>query len=208
MKKKVKILNNHSLKVGQDIYDKTNSRVRVEYIGYLNNIEKKKETLVEKEENVEREERKKKLMIEDDKLREQNAREFLIEEDKKKKRNIGFTRRCNVKPAYKTFLQEVIFQEIFQSNIQKFPNERQWKKIFYRFLDSYEKNYKIQNQLRKIEYDIFEHIKIDVEKKSGQWEGTSYQNKIADERVATAIRSSFKSYEKLSIRRDGQFFIF
>ena len=208
MKQKGKILNNHSQKVGQDIYDISNSRVRVEYVEYLNRIEKKKENYVKKRKNVEREERKRKMEIADEELRKQNAKDFLDEEDRRRKRNVVFSKRCKVKPADKTFLQKLVFCEIFDSKIRKFPKERKWKKIFYRFLDTYEKKKKIQNELRRIEFNIFEHIKMDVERKTGRWKGSNEQNKIADEKIASAIRSSFKSYEKWGVRRDGQFFIF
>ena len=208
MKQKVKILNNHSQKVGQDIYDITNSRVRVEYVEYLNKIESKKNKVVKKRIDIEREERKKNMILADEKLREKNARNFLIQEEKKRKQNVRFTNRCNVKPDQKSFLQDIIFKELFNSRIQKFPKEKDWKKIFYRFLDSYEKDGKIKNKLRTVELEIFHHIKIDVEKKTGNWMGTKHQNNIADRKVASAIRSSFKSYEKMGVRRDGQFFLF
>ena len=138
MKRKGKILNNHSQKVGQNIYDITNSRVRVEYIGYLNNMEKQNKKFLKLKKNKEREQRKKLMELEDAKLREKHAREFLEKEQLRRKQNVGFTKRCNVRPADKVILQNLFFKKVFGNKIQKFPNESKWKKLFYRFLDTCE----------------------------------------------------------------------
>ena len=203
MKSKGRILNNHSQKVGQDIYDITNSRIRVEYVGFMEKIEKKKGSDKKVEKNYEREERKKQMEMEDEELRLEHAKQFLESEDIKRKRNLGFHKRCNVRPNDKTLLQKAVFKDIFNSKVQKFPNENDWKSLFYRYIDS-DGNL----ELKRIEFDIFQHIKIDVESYTGKWNGSVEQNKLADKKIAAAIRSSFKSYEKLGIRRDGQFFKF
>ena len=81
--------------------------------------------------------------------------------------------------------------------------------MFYRFLDGYEKKEHIRKQLLDIEIDIFESIRGDIEKELGvKWSGSKTQNRLADEKVATVIKSSFFSYDKQGKHPHGKFFIF
>ena len=85
----------------------------------------------------------------------------------------------------------------------------QWKKRFYRFLDTYSKNDTLRKDLINIEEAIFEKIRIDVEGELNyKWTGSKLENQKADLKIASAIKASFRSYEKQGRRRDGTFFIF
>ena len=84
-----------------------------------------------------------------------------------------------------------------------------WKKLFYRFLDSYEENQETKERLNSIENEMFQHIKPKVEADLNQkWSGSKVQNSLADLKIADSIKSSFKSYEKQGVRPDGHFFEF
>ena len=63
--------------------------------------------------------------------------------------------------------------------------------------------------LKRIDREMFEHIKPMVEKKLNEnWFGSKEQNSVADFKIAESIRSSFRSYEKQGVRPDGHFFEF
>ena len=51
------------------------------------------------------------------------------------------------------------------------------------------------DELRAIEEELFETIKGNVEKVTRSWIGSVEQNRMADQKIATLIRNSFKSYE-------------
>ena len=69
-----------------------------------------------------------------------------------------------------------------------------WKKIFYRAVDSAGNQDSVD--LRDIEEDMFRKTKVDVVNATGPWIGSSEQNKMADLKISTFVRNSFKSYEK------------
>ena len=50
--------------------------------------------------------------------------------------------------------------------------------------------------LRDIEEDMFRKTKVDVVNATGPWIGSSEQNKMADLKISTFVRNSFKTYEK------------
>ena len=43
---------------------------------------------------------------------------------------------------------------------------------------------------------MFRKTKVDVVNATGPWIGSSEQNKMADLKISTFVRNSFKSYEK------------
>ena len=51
------------------------------------------------------------------------------------------------------------------------------------------------DEIRAIEEELFETIKGNVEKVTSSWIGSIEQNRMADQKIATLIRNSFKSYE-------------
>ena len=68
-----------------------------------------------------------------------------------------------------------------------------WKTIFYRVVDSQADE--DGDEIRAIEEELFETIKGNVEKVTSSWIGSIEQNRMADQKIATLIRNSFKSYE-------------
>ena len=53
------------------------------------------------------------------------------------------------------------------------------------------------NQLREIEEKSFlEFAKEEVENETGQWVGSKVQNRLADNKISSSIKQSFKNYEK------------
>ena len=93
----------------------------------------------------------------------------------------------------------------FTSNY--FLDDKEWKRKFYRFVDSYQGEDMMK--LREIESDIFQGIKAEIAKDyGGQWTGCELQNRMADEKIASCIKASFRSYEKQGLRPHGHFFKF
>ena len=83
-----------------------------------------------------------------------------------------------------------------------------WKKLLYRFIDSNHEDEFTRSELTRIESEMFHHIKPMIEKElSEEWTGTKHQNQIGDLKVAEAMRSSFRSYERQGAN-DGHFFEF
>ena len=69
-----------------------------------------------------------------------------------------------------------------------------FRKIFYRLVDGSDIDENIQ-RLRTIEAEVFTVIRED--KSFGDsWEGNLEQHKMADMKIAGAIRNSFRLYEK------------
>ena len=62
-------------------------------------------------------------------------------------------------------------------------------------------------KLLSIEQSIFGVIKKDIEEEQGAWGGGD-MNKLADQKVAAAIHSSFKSYETHKKRFEPSYFKF
>ena len=87
-------------------------------------------------------------------------------------------------------------------------DEFQWKKIFYRLVDSYDQDETKRKRLLEAENNVFQNIKKVVENDTGLWSGSQLQNRLADYKVASAIYSSFKTYETKGLQRRGTFFNF
>lgn len=69
-----------------------------------------------------------------------------------------------------------------------------FRKTFYRLIDGSDLDENVQ-RLRTIEAEVFTVIRED--KVFGDtWEGSLVQNKMADMKIAGAIRNSFRLYEK------------
>ena len=75
---------------------------------------------------------------------------------------------------------------------------KDWKKIFYRVVDSNCLAEDDQQKLREVERRIFDQVKPEIVKacEEGSWVGNLSQNKKADYIIATKIRTSFRVYEK------------
>ena len=84
---------------------------------------------------------------------------------------------------------------------------KKFRKIFYRLVDGSDIDENIQ-RLRTIEAEVFTVIRED--KMFGDsWEGSLDQNKMADMKIAGAIRNSFRLYEKNRLENvDTKYFQF
>ena len=74
-------------------------------------------------------------------------------------------------------------------------------------MDSFEDDGERRQELLTIEFAIFQNIKKEVEKETGNWCGSRLQNDKADMKVASSIYASFKNYED-GMKRRGSFFMF
>ena len=86
---------------------------------------------------------------------------------------------------------------------------KQFKKIFYRLLDSNDLEPEDKDRLQEIEARTFREIKEDVSKKfEAGWDGGVEVNREADKTVATKIRNSLRIYEKSKPKHQQSYFIF
>ena len=83
----------------------------------------------------------------------------------------------------------------------------EFRKRFYRFLDSLE-DCEDANRFREIEFKTFKILKPKIEADLGKWKGDLKQNEEADNRIATAIVTSFKSYEVNRKEYEEAYFVF
>ena len=145
----------------------------------------------------ERIKKRRQLDAEDEIQRIKDAKETMRLHKEKKAEQIKLNKQIRVRPCDRTFLQELIFKECFNSNVQIFPNDNHWKTIWNRLIDSYSKDKEKRNNLLRIEKDIFLNIKQEIEQFYNQtWSGSDQENFDADFKVATSIKHSFKIYEK------------
>ena len=86
-------------------------------------------------------------------------------------------------------------------------DEKEWKKTFYRLVDGYQTVECKRKRLLEAENNIFQNVKKSIEDETGDWTGTKLQNRLADYKIAAAITTSFKTYEK-GLKRRGSFFNF
>ena len=86
---------------------------------------------------------------------------------------------------------------------------KQWKKVFYRLLDSNDLDPEDKDRLQEIEARTFKEIKEDVSKKfTVGWDGGIEVNREADKTVANKIRNSLRIYEKSKPKHQQSFFLF
>ena len=106
-------------------------------------------------------------------------------------------KRIRVRPnTDRPFLQQLIFREVFNSKVETFPSDDEWKVIWNRLIDS-ERKEEIHTRLLKIEKSIFLNIRGEVEDLfEEKWSGTKQQNQCADFKVALSIKQSFRAYER------------
>ena len=111
-------------------------------------------------------------------------------------------------PQDRVKLQEEITNpengEIFDKTKAKFPAEKAFKKVFYRFIDG-----NATEDIRAIEERIFSSVKADIEKEMGEsWSNKKEMNQLADVKCATLIRNSFKAHEKNLKKNEKSYFKF
>ena len=207
MRKKSKVLNNHTEEVGFVVYDGSGPRIRGEFINHINAIESPfKKKPIATEFDVERE----KLMLQvdnkDETSRLQEARDFL-EADKRNQQQNQSGKRIKLSSLDRTTLQTILFEDMFMSVKKDFPDFKRWKKIWIRFLDTFSGSEKRKSDLLRIESSIFKHVQKEMEAEFGSWCGSREENSIADSRIAAYIYNSLRSYER-GLRRQGSFFNF
>ena len=63
-------------------------------------------------------------------------------------------------------------------------------------------------RLRKIEEDLFfAFAKKEIEAEQGVWDGSVEHNRLADMKVSSIVKTSFKNYEKNRRKEDQQYFV-
>ena len=139
MKLKCDLLNNHSPKVGQDMYDQSKKSVRVEYVRMLENLNSPKSSQNSQQvpKDAAREARKKRKAEEDDLAMKSNAERYLkhLSEKKKQRDSRGLSLRCKVRPKDRPFLMKIVYEKMFHSEVQKFPkgNTKGTRVLYCRF---------------------------------------------------------------------------
>lgn len=120
MKTKSKVINMHSEEVGRHVYDKSNSRTRAEFVNSMTS----KETPLK--EMKKRPDKKRKIEMEqmedkDSKTRKKHAQEFLQTLRSERIQNRKRNTRCCMSPPDRSFLLNLVYQEVFHSIRQEFP---------------------------------------------------------------------------------------
>ena len=200
MQARCKTLNSHSSDVGRIFYDKADTRFRAEFVNYSDNIEKMStdDCASDTDEDYYQKAEKRRRIDEEDLTKSvEKAKETLNEYRLNKKLNSNMNLTKKIKSADRLFLQKLIFEECFDSNLQLFPNNNNWKITLNRLIDSYDKDKGKRETLLRIERDIFFNIKEDVENTFNQeWSGTKEENSEADFQVAKAVQKILEDYEK------------
>ena len=206
MASRCKLLNMHSRAVGLNHYEPTQMKQRAEWVNHM--FIKESPLKVEDISNR-NEETTRKMDEEDEILRIKIAKEKIRIHKEKSKEHIQLSRKIRVKPMDKEFLQKIVYEDIFFSKRETFPNDDDWKMKWNRFIDTYDKNDDIRNRLLTIEKDIFLNVKSEVEEVFGkEWSGTKEENSNADFKIAQSIKQSFRSYEKTSAKNKTSYFKF
>ena len=119
MKTKSKVINGHSSEVGMKIYDKSNSRVKSEFVNFMHN----KEQNQNEPHDIDLEKEKKMLTLEqaDEEERKRDAIQFLTKEKERRSKSFTPGLRVKVNSGDRHFLQELVYAEIFDSTRQHFP---------------------------------------------------------------------------------------
>ena len=193
MKSSVENLQSHSRRVGLEHYDKTGQNTRASFITQLSQLESPSKAGGEVSDEVKK--KRQKIDQEDKEKNLRRAKETLIKDKMSKKEKLS--KKCKVVPCDRLFLQKFFnTMEVDHFNpSESFPEDQQWKKTFYRRVDSLADER--GSKLRKIEENLFkEVVKFEVEEALGPWTGSAIQNRSADLKISTGIKSSFKSYEK------------
>ena len=137
-----------------------------------------------------------KMDEEDAKYSIKMAKEKLKIHKDKLQQNIPLGKRIRVRPIDRSYLMEIVSNQIFNDEVIVFPTDAEWKTIWNRFMDT-QTNEEQKRKLLNIEKDIFLNIKQEVEDLFEQkWSGSAQENNMADFKIALSIKQSFRSYEK------------
>ena len=85
---------------------------------------------------------------------------------------------------------------------------KKWTSLFYRALDSSDKDNDEDRKLEEIERDLFLSVKDKACDEEGNWDGSYSSNKKADGLIAKALHTSLKTYEVNKKEIDDTFFTF
>ena len=222
MSNRVKQLNNHSLAVGSQVYDKNKYSYRGQFVNFMAHKEGEGNVGSGSEEDVELQAQIKKREEEDEKQNKIDAIEA-VEKDKRR-RHTTLSSQIRVKPEHRVFLQ-MLFKDLIGDRFPGYkksiivillifisiPAPKKWPRVLYRIVDGVEADISLEdlNRLRQIEMEIFKNVVKDVEKESGfDWSGTLEENISADVKVAKSLRNSFYNYEKDRKKNDPKYFVF
>ena len=129
---------------------------------------------------------------------QEDARTTLQEGAKRRNPVNKRTKQWNITPSEREMFQRVLSDqnnvEMAAATLQDrfFPSDKKggrWTKLFYRLLDSLQGP--DGERMRAVEMDLF-HNKY----KPDGWNGSKVENRLADKKIAAAIRSSMAQYEK------------
>ena len=122
MRSKSDALNMHSETVGRHIYDKSNSRIRCEYVNLMDISERDKSAApLSPTQDDASDKEMKDIENADKEASIKHAREYLDQERSKKDVNVPLGKRCKVNPLHRFILQTLVSEEIFSSEYKEFP---------------------------------------------------------------------------------------
>ena len=124
MKENSKLITMHSEDVGRHIYHKSGPQIRAEFGNFMDvNVDSPtKKVKVTDNDDKQREEKMQELEEADAEARKLNAKEYLTAERKRRDRSLPTGKRRRVNSLDKEFLLELVFNEVFQSTYQNFPD--------------------------------------------------------------------------------------
>ena len=176
--------------------------------------------------NKDRDSRMKKAAEEDAKTRRESALEIVKKSKTKKSFTLDKQRR--VKPDHRSFLQEFFCNDKkFKISRSKFPGicsliynfkftkvysfnkgPQKWKKIWNRAIDWPREDKDTSEKLINIEREMFLNIQREVEGALGVWVGSPEQQHLADLKISSCVRNSFRNYERDNDDYKKQYFYF
>ena len=214
-----KAITQHSVEVGEKIYNKLNPELRVATMEHINEQDQANRITVTEDDSSGDNSTKRRLLEENDVVTARKRALTLINEvasNTKVKRGsrckvlkderIYISRlfttggkfgdslsQFDVLPGIKKTLDYFI---LLSSIVDIFIGEKEFVVIFYSVLDNLDSEDECRSELWKIDRNIFKCVKNEIE---GSWIGSVEQHSEADKLVASAIRASLLSYET---RRD------
>ena len=198
---RIKDLQSHSVSTGSGAYDKTSPMFKSAFFYRVSQAEGSNVRSAACEDvDDEVKAKRQKLAEEDDKMSIEEAKKIKQRKTPKKQ----LSRSTKILPELKTALQEHLSGlAVFDQN-KVFPTEKKFKVQFYRQVDG-----ENDPKLREMEEKVFLGVKNDIEKDCDQtWDNSSFMNKKADIKVASAIRKSFLNYERTRLTDEKTYFKF
>ena len=225
LKSQVENLQSHSRAVGLTYYDKSGTNVRASFIDQLASKESPMKTRAKVPEEVQK--KRAEIDMKDQEKNLEAAKKLLVSDRMRK--NTRLSKKCKILPHDREFLQ-ILFSnpeagEIFHAlkasfpgncllmiktillTVLKYTGDQSWRRDFYRCVDSLATS--DGDRLREVEERSFSNlVKEEVETELGVWSGLEEQNRLADFKIASSIKTAFKNYERNKKSYEKSFFKF